>query len=302
MKRVVSVSLGAPKGDHVVEATLAGVDFQISRIGTNGDMVRFAELLGELDGQVDAIGLGGINLYLYAGKHRFTIRDAAKLAANVKITSVVDGSGIKNTLERWALEGLARSGELRLYGRNILCVCATDRFGMADVISRMTRKAVYGDLMFNLGLPIPIRSHRLLTNVACALLPVACRLPFQWLYPTGDKQRNTPKHEKYFEWADVIAGDYKIIGKYMPPVQSGALVGKTIITNTLTSGDMEDLAIRGVRTIVTATQEFGGRVFATNVLEGIFITLADKRPEQMTEDDYRTVADRLDWEPTIIHL
>jgi len=299
----VSVSLGSPKGDKTVTATLLGEEFQISRIGTNGDMAKFAQLVREFDGKVDAIGLGGIDLYLYAGDWRYTIRDAAKLAANAKVTPVVDGSGIKNTLERETMEWLQREGITDFSDKNVLVVCGVDRFGMAESAARLAKSVVYGDLMFNVGVPIPIKSWRMLKIVARTLLPLVCILPFKWLYPTGEKQEKiTPKHEKHFRWADVIAGDYKIIGRFMPPPESGALAGKTVITQTLTSDDVENLKARGVKLLVTSTREFEGRTFATNVLEGIIITLAGKRPEEMSPQDYLDTLRKMDWQPTVRDL
>jgi len=303
MKRVVSVSLGSPRGDKTVAATLLGEEFEISRIGTNGDMAKFAQLVREFDGKVDAIGLGGIDLYLYAGDRRYTIRDAAKLAANAKVTPIVDGSGIKNTLERETIEWLQREGITDFSDKNVLVVCGVDRFGMAESAARLAKSVVYGDLMFNVGVPIPIRSYRTLNIVARTLLPIVCILPFQWIYPTGEKQEKiTPKHEKHFRWADVIAGDYKIIGRFMPPPESGALAGKTVITQTLTSDDVENLKARGVKLLVTSTREFEGRTFATNVLEGIIIALAGKRPEEMSPQDYLDTLKKLDWQPTVRNL
>ena len=304
MKRVVSVSLGSPKGDKTVNATLMGEEFEIARIGTNGDMKKFAEMVRELDGKADAIGLGGIDLYLYAaGGKRYTIRDAAKLASNAKISPVVDGSGIKNTLERETIEWLHQQKILDFSDKKVLVVCGVDRFGMAEAISRLAKEVVYGDLMFSVGVPIPIRSYGGLNVVARTLLPIVCVLPFQWVYPTGEKQEKiTPKYEKHFRWADVIAGDYKIIGRFMPPPESGALAGKTVITNTLTQADVENLRARDVKLLCTSTREFEGRTFATNVLEGIIIALAGKRPEEMSPQDYLDMLRKMDWQPTVREL
>jgi len=301
VKRVVSVSLGSPKGDKKVNATLMGEEFEISRVGTNGDMKKFAEMVRELDGKVDAIGLGGIDLYLYAaGGKRYTIRDAAKLAANAKTSPVVDGSGIKNTLERETIEWLQAQKIVDFSEKKVLVLCGVDRFGMAESIARLAKSVVFGDLMFSLGVPIPIRSYRTLNIVARTLLPIVCVLPFQWVYPTGEKQEKiTPKYEKHFRWADVIAGDYKIIGRFMPPPESGALAGKTVITNTLTQEDVENLKAREVKQLVTSTREFEGRTFATNVLEGICIAIAGKRPAEMSPGDYLDVLRKMDWQPTV---
>ena len=110
MKKVVSISLGSTKRDHRVQVELLGEQFDIARVGTDGDFDRALTVLGELDGQVDAIGLGGIDVYLYVGQKQFAIVDGLKLVEAVKTTPVVDGSGLKNTLERETVRFLAFSG------------------------------------------------------------------------------------------------------------------------------------------------------------------------------------------------
>src|ERR1700682_132325 len=103
MKKIVSVSLGSSSRDHHANVELLGEQFDISRIGTDGSLDRAIAKLKELDGTVDAIGLGGIDVYLYAGTDRYALRDGLRLLDAVKQTPVVDGSGLKNTLERHAV-------------------------------------------------------------------------------------------------------------------------------------------------------------------------------------------------------
>ena len=74
MKRVVSVSIGSSSRNHRIETELLGETFLIERIGTDGDLKRAIEIVRELDGQVDAIGLGGIDLYIYSGGRRYRFR------------------------------------------------------------------------------------------------------------------------------------------------------------------------------------------------------------------------------------
>jgi hypothetical protein len=157
--------------------------------------------------------------------------------------------------------------------------------------------------MFALGVPIPMKSWVSVKIVGSIFLPIIVRLPFQWLYPTGEKQdKITPKYESYFRWADIVAGDYKLIGRFMPPPESGALNGKTVLTNTLTPADIENLKARGVATVITSTKEFDGRTFATNVVEGIIVALSGKGPDEMSPEDYLEVLRKLEWKPTIRKL
>lgn len=298
MKRVVSVSLGARKGDKTVRTEFLGEPFELSRTSAP-DIPSAMKLIGELDGNVDAIGLGGIDRYVYAGEKRYTIADGERLARCATRTPVVDGSGIKNTLERETIEWLSREGIVDFQREKVLLVCAVDRFGMAEALDRLAGQVVYGDLLFALGLPIPLRTHAAVKSLASLILPVVTRLPFTWFYPTGEKQNVViPKHEKFFRWADVIAGDSKYIFRHMPTPESGALSGKTVVTQTLTPDDIEALRSRGVKRVITSTKEFDGRTFATNVVEGILVALAGRRTEEMRPSDYLDWLNRLDWKPT----
>ena len=62
MKRAVSVSLGSSKRDKAVEVELLGTTVHIERIGMDGDMEKAAQKFKELDGKVDAFGVGGADL------------------------------------------------------------------------------------------------------------------------------------------------------------------------------------------------------------------------------------------------
>lgn len=299
MKRVVSVSLGSSKRDHAAEAELLGQKFSISRVGTDGNFNRAEQLLKELDGQADAIGLGGIDLYLYAGEKRYRIRDGARLAKAVKQTPVVDGSGLKNTLERETIKYLKAEG-LPLSGKKVLMVSAVDRFGMAQALAAAGCDMIFGDLIFGLNIPVAIRSFRVFNGLAKILLPIVVRMPFEMLYPTGEKQEKASqsKNGRYYQEADIIAGDFLFIRKFMPQ----EMVGKWIVTNTVTNEDVDDLRRRGVKYLITTTPEFGGRSFGTNVMEALFVAILNRPLAEISSDDYLGMIDKLDLKPRIERL
>ncbi len=117
MKRVVSVSLGSSKRDHAFETDFMGEHFRIERIGTNGDWDKAISLIRELDGKVDAFGMGGIDLYVHLAGKPYIIKDAKKLVAEARKTPMVDGSGLKNTLERKCILDIQKEGILDLRGK-----------------------------------------------------------------------------------------------------------------------------------------------------------------------------------------
>lgn len=296
MKRIVSISLGSRKRDHQVVREFCGESFSIERIGTDGDKGRAIALIRELDGKVDAFGLGGTDLYIYAGPRRYTFRDSAQIAAAARLTPLVDGSGIKNTLERRVIHFLENKRAMSFAGKKALVVCAVDRFGLAEALVGAGTKPVFGDLMFGLGLPFPLRSVEALDRLARVVAPLITLLPTNLFYPTGDLQNeNRPRFSQYFRDADIVAGDFHFIRRYMPD----SLTAKMIITNTVTASDEELLRERGVGTLVTTTPEMGGRSFGTNVLEAVLIAIAGKRPEEMTVEQYGRMLEKMNIEPRI---
>jgi hypothetical protein len=223
MKRAVSISLGSSKRNKTVEIALLGQTVRVERIGTDGDMEKAARLFQELDGQVDAFGVGGADLGL---------------------------------------------------------------------------DCIFGDLMFGLGLPIPLRGLATIKLLAALLLPLISRLPFEWIYPIGEKQEQwTPKFERWYQWATVIAGDCHYIKRYRP----ARLDGKIICTNTTTPDDVEVFRTTGARWLVTTTPVLDGRSFGTNMIEAALIAVSE-RGRTLTDDELNALIDKLRLEPTVRQL
>ena len=200
--------------------------------------------------------------------------------------------------QRWK-QILQREGTVDFTRANVLIPCATDRAGMTEAICALTANYVLGDLMFNLGIPVPMRSTRTLDILARLLLPILRRTPFKWLYPTGRKQREiVPKFGKYYAWADVICGDAHYIRRHMP----ADLSGKTVVTNTTTSRDVELFRERRVARLVTTTPSLGGRSPGTNIFEAAIVAAAGKDPTEMSAGDYEAALTAMGWEPTVTEL
>ncbi|NLI61398.1 MAG: quinate 5-dehydrogenase [Clostridiales bacterium] len=290
MKRIVSISIGSSSRDHRVETEILGEQFQIERIGTDGDIKKAIQLIKELDGKVDAFGMGGIDIYLY-GKNskRYILRSALPILRAAVKTPIVDGSGLKNTLERRVVQFVNDECGISLMDKKILLVCGLDRFGMAETLESLGGKVTYGDLIFALGIKIPINSLAALHKVAAVLMPIASRLPFKALYPTGKNQnKNVPKYHRYYYNADIIAGDFIYIKKHIPE----EMEGKIILTNTVTLNDIEFLKKRGIKMLITSTPELNGRSFGTNVMEAVFLSLFNKNIDEATPNIYEDLITR----------
>lgn len=296
MRRVVSVSLGSSRRDKAVEVTLGGERFRLERTGTDGDVAAAGRLIQELDGRVDCIGLGGMDRYLWLGNRRYTIRQVDRLARLAERTPVVDGSGLKRTMEPRVLQRLVDERVVKLEGRRVLMMCAVDRYGVAERLPEYTSQIIYGDIIFAVGVRFPMRSLRMVHICGTMLLPLMCRLPMSMLYPTGGEQESTSgKYARYLEWAEVIIGDFHFIRRHLPQ----DLSGRAVITNTTTEEDVASLRERGVSVLATTTPAFEGRTFGNNVMEGVVVSLSGKRPEELSDAGYMRILDGLGWQPRV---
>lgn len=297
-KRVVSVSVGSSRRDHSVEVELEGTAFTISREGMNGDLQRAASRIRELDGVVDAMGMGGIDMYLRADGRKYYFREARKLGANARKTPIVDGSGLKGPVEKATIRYLVDDLGLELAGKKALVTSAVDRWGVAEGLREAGCDMVFGDLVYALGIPVLIRSWSALRVLVRVVAPIAALMPFSWLYPTGEAQDRPPKRdprmEALYRECDVIAGDWQFVKKYLPD----SLPGAWIVTNTTTAEDVELCRSSGVELLVTSTPRLEGRSFGTNVIEATMVAL-DGASGELSPERYRELLDRVGFTPDV---
>ena len=282
MKEALSISIGSSLRDKSVTINLLGQDVHIKRIGTDGDMRAARQLFKENDGRVDAFGVGGTDLGLFVDDKWYPLHSILPMVSDVRLSPVVDGCGLKNTLEAQSASVLEDkvSDYLDHVGRKALVMTAVDRYGLLRTFVDGGYECLFGDALFSLGVPLPIRHERGVKTLAAMLIPLVSRLPFKWVYPVGEKQHERhPRFEWAFNWASVIAGDCHYINQFMPDT----LEGKIIVTNTTTPEDIKRFRDAGVKYLVTTTPVFEGRSFGTNMMEAGLLATSGYR----TKVDYR---------------
>src|SRR6266508_3336375 len=280
MKRIVSISLGASQRDYQFTTTVLGQNVEVRRIGTNGDVARARALVREYDGQVDAIGL----------------------AAGARRTPVVDGGMLKASLERWAVQKTAEIVRGIFNYRRIMITSGVDRYQLAQALAQYEGELRFADPLVHMGLSFlpPPRSLRQLEIYAATVLPFMALLPYRYIHPVARGQEgHSSSAEALFRWADVIAGDFAYIRRFAPR----ALRGKVIVTDDPSPDEVDDLAARGVATLVTMTPPISDeRPFvATDVLEAI-VTAVQESGAQPGEAEVIDFIDAAGWGPTIQHL
>jgi hypothetical protein len=298
MKHVVSISLGSSVRDKKVQFNLGEQTILMERRGCDGDEKKARALFAELDGQVDAFGVGGVEMYVRVANKRYGLRSGLTMVKDVRQTPCTDGGGLKMVLERNVFQLAEPLLNQSLSPRKAMMPLAVDRYGMAESLNRAGFEIVFCDLMFALGLPIPIRGLKQLRLAAALLIPIFGLAPISMIYPTGQSQEvNQPKYEKWFNYGPVIAGDFLYIRRHMPT----DLSGKIIITNTTTDKDVELLKERGTAWLITSTPRLDGRSFGTNMMEAALIAYAGK-DRSLTDDELSAVVDDLDLQPSVQQL
>ncbi|WKZ46025.1 MAG: hypothetical protein QY306_09395 [Anaerolineales bacterium] len=298
MKRAVSISLGSATRNKTVEVQLLNETVHIERIGTDGDETKAHQLFREMDGSVDAFGVGGIDLGVHTPWKFYPLYSALKLVQDVKQTPYVDGSGLKETLEARVMQWVEAKIGGEIQPKTAFLVAGITRYGMTESFIKAGYQCVFGDLMFGLDVPIAVHSMKSLNRLAKVLMPIVGRMPLSMLYPTGEKQEKvTPKYEKYYQGNTVTGGDFLYVKQHMPE----DMRGKVIVTNTTTPADVEFLKQRGVKYLVTTTPNLDGRTFGTNMMEAALVAIAGKG-RTLTNDELNSLIDQLGFEPQLTKL
>ena len=275
-----------------------GAAVSIERIGCNGDERRARDLYR---------GPRRPSRRVWHRRHRpqrprlrplLPAPPARQLVADVHRTPVVDGDGVRQIVERRLAQRVEGLIGPEIAPKRVMITTAVDRFDLALSFYDAGYQATYCDLMFTLGVPIPIHSLEAMRLLAAVLLPVFGRLPMSMVYPTGSKQHQiVPKFERWYRWATVIAGDFNYVKRHLPD----RLDGKIVVTNTTTESDPELLRSRGVKYLITSTPRLEGRTFGTNVMEALLTALAGKgRP--LTQAELREMMQSVDITPTVTRL
>lgn len=305
MKRVAVVSLGPTAHDENFEYSFLGTPVAIEKRGTDGDIARAAQLIAEYDGKVDAIGLDSMNRAFFVAGRRYPIPEIDRLAALATRTPVVDGENLKSTFERWAVAWMkGQFPDVLKPSTHVFMPSGVERWHVAKVLSEYTEHLEFGDAMMHWGWPWTLKGLGTLEGYAEWFLhgfgPIGGVVdrPYKALYPTGKRQEEpSPRFEKAFRKADLIAGGLHYIRRYAPL----DIRNKIVLTNSLGPEDLADLQRRGVRTVFTTTPEMNGRSYGLNVLEAVMVAVSGKKLRELKTEDWLRMITESRIEPRVVY-
>ncbi|MBP8000538.1 MAG: serine carboxypeptidase [Chloroflexi bacterium] len=291
---------------HPVEKTetihFLGQTVQINHRSCQGDWEQAQTLIAQYDGQVAAIGLEGLPINLQLGSVRRPHTLGMKLSQVAENTPIVDGSGIRAGLERWAVILADRAQPGIFSQKRALLVPGLNHTGLAQALEKRGCTLRYADpfVYFNLPHFPGIGTRQTLEQAASPTLEQLKEADFGRLYPLPQPAQRS---EALFVWADLIVGDIQTIRAFAPP----QLKGKTVVVEAADAADLADLRQRGASILVTlmpsldaTNNELGQWSAAT--LEAILVALRANPDSPLSEDTYLDLMADLDWQPAICYL
>ena len=292
---------------HPIEKTetinFLGQTVQIHHRTCHGDLEQAQAIMAQYDGQVAAIGLDGLPTSLQLGAVRRPHTLGTRLGQTAKTTPVVDGSGIRAGLERWAVILADRAQPGIFSQKRVLLVPGLNHTGLAQALEKRGCTLRYADpfVYFNLPRFPGIGNRQTLEQAAAPTLDQLKEADFGRLYPQPNHHHNQHRAD-LFAWADLIVGDIQTIRAFAP----AHLKGKTVVVEEAESADLSDLRGRGASIVVTLmpslnyADDLGQWSAAT--LEALLVALRVNPHSPLTEDTYLDLMADLDWNPAIRYL
>jgi predicted amino acid dehydrogenase len=301
MKNILVIHLGLGEESGLVE--FQGQRIEVKRLGCGGDVEVARQWIAENDGKVDAIALEGLPAQLRLGDAQRQHEAGAMLAASARVTPVVDGSGVRAGLERWGVILADRLQPGIFSQKRILLVPGLNHEGLAQAFKRHSDQIRYADPVVYFALPdFPgVGSRMTLDQMASPTLEQLKNAPFRRVFPQPGRP-GSPRADKPFRWADLLAGDIGAIRRYAP----ARLAHKTVVVNAASEADLDDLRQRGVSIAVVMIPDLAAsghrRGWGEATIEAALACLRPDPSAALSEDTYLDVIANLDWKPDIRYL
>ncbi len=287
---------------HTDVVQLLGETISIEHIGCDKSLDKMAEHIAAYDGKVEAIALEGVARVLRLGNDRLPHKEAGKLFEIAQHTPVVDGSGARDAMERWAVR-LAAETQPGIWSRkHILMTPGLNHIGLMRALQEYTETLRYADPMLYFTLPNApfVGSVRSLDAIAGFTLSTMAESSFRILFPAPGTP-GVARSAGAFEWADVLVGNVGSIRRYAP----ADLKRKVVVVEAVNEDDIADLKARGVSLIVTTLPTLDDAAVSHHdaaTFEACLVALRTDPDAPLTENTYLNLMADLHWQPGILRL
>jgi len=299
MKKVVSISLGPDSLDCNFKTKFLGQNFQVQRLGTNGDKRAAEQLIAEWKGQADAVGLGMVPDHYSVGTNYFPQQSTSKLEKLAGDVPVTTGARLREIVQEWSLRSAqAELGNI-FNNAKVLFLSGSTNYRMASVMSEYTENLSFADPVLQFGAPNLLHSLRALELYAAGSHPVLKYTEGMALPPSLAPGRYLNKFilRRAVQDAHVVVAPYHQLARY----GEKELDGKTVLTSTISPERLNTLKEKGVRLVIDCSVQLFEHTVGLNVVEAMIIAALEKRPDQILHDDYLEIFTDLELKPRLLY-
>ena len=306
MKQIVSISLGNSNDDYEFVAEFMGQEFNIKRIGSDGDVDVAADLMEQWDSEADAISLGGLNFDYAIGSSRSIEKQAKKVESlKSRISSpATTGEKLRRVSFEWAIRHLQfKFGNNYFNYTKVLFLSGMLNYNIAKVISEYTDNLTFADPLFENGIPKFLNSIDDLEMYAKGIHDILEWVPSKRFASSAMplRQWNDYLRRKAIQKANIIVVPSYDFYDYLKGCGLEELGGKTIITATVYEERIQFLQERGVDVIIDCTPKILEQVVGFNVLEAMISAALDEPVDEVSEDDLLEVISEHSLDPRVIY-
>jgi predicted amino acid dehydrogenase len=298
MKEIVSVNLGPSSGDYEFTTEFLGQQFRVRRFGADFDERRAEDLVVRWQPEAHVLGLGSVNDHYLVGKRRFQDRTTARLEAAASRGVVTTGARLWTFFDEWAVRHVQREQRNYFNNARVLMLNGATNYQMARTLSEFTRNLMFADPVIQFGIP------RILTSLTGleAWAVGADRLR-NWV-PTGPLAEgriraawNRHILRKAMQRASVVVAPLWQLEQHTIE----ELGGKVVLTSSVTDEALAKLRNEGVDVVIDRVPQLLERPVEPDVLDAMILALLDRKPSQVTYDDYLEIFEGLRFEPRVLY-
>ncbi|MBI5542865.1 MAG: dehydrogenase, partial [Deltaproteobacteria bacterium] len=281
MKSIISISLGASRGDYDLRTHLVGHDYRVRRFGTDGNIGRAEQLVTRWRAEADVIGLD----LTAALPGRGPAPDPAtvQLMAAAGRTPATTGALLRTLSDEWALRGMQREHRGCFNNARVLFLSGLGDQASVRILSESTRNLTFADPLLQLGIPKLLTSTQALQLYAAGASRVR-----QWM-PTGRLTRrgvrvawNRYLLRKALQRSHVVVGPLGQLEQHTLE----ELGGKIVVTTAVTEPALAHLRDQGVDMVVDRAPPLLQPGVEMDVLDALIVAALGKPPSEISSDDY----------------
>ncbi len=304
MKQIISISLGLSDEDYAFDTEFLGQDFNIKRIGTDGDLDKAAQLLLDWDGRAAAIALGSMKFPNAIGPRKIEkhMEQLKRLGRRIK-TPVTLGSALRDVAFEWSLRHIEFKFGNYFNNSRVLFLSGLVHYRIAKVMSEFTENLTFADPVIENGIPKFLNSLTELETYAGGAHDV-----LNWFDSKRFTGAVTPLRAwneyivaKAMQKANIIVVPYYGFYDYLENISLEELGGKTVITTTAYDDRVAYLKERGVDIIIDTTPKILERVVGISVLEALILAAVEKQVDDIGDDELLEIISDQRMDPRVIY-